>query len=133
MDQGFGLACIDMDSADLVSYRTGRLRFRQLPAGGDSEVDAWYNADGSWQTSPQPFAKYAACSATNAGSFADVVDSTVNTYGATITTGGGTYHIHAYCNGKEWTVEGGGTSSAVGSVQISASGTVRLIIRRRGW
>jgi len=35
---------------------------------------------------------------------AAVTDSTTNTWGAAITTGGGSNHVLAYCDGTNWTV-----------------------------
>lgn len=44
-----------------------------------------------------------ACSAETEGSMAAIVDSTTNTWGATI-SGGGTDHVMGYCDGTAWTV-----------------------------
>ncbi|MHB8272980.1 hypothetical protein [Bradyrhizobium sp.] len=64
---------------------------------------------------PEAFAGLAACTSSNAGTTADVTDSTTETFGATI-TGGGSFHVLAYCNGTSWTVAGGGVSPGGGTV-----------------
>jgi hypothetical protein len=46
------------------------------------------------------------CNAGNKGQVADVSDSTVRTWGAAITTGGGSYDVLARCGGTNWTVLG---------------------------
>jgi hypothetical protein len=43
------------------------------------------------------------CNSGNEGMWASVNDSTVNTWGSTI-TGGGSFHEPAYCDGTNWTV-----------------------------
>ena len=58
---------------------------------------------------PVAFSSLAACSSTTAGQTADVTDSTTNVFGATI-TGGGSFHVLAYCNGTNWSVAGGGSA-----------------------
>lgn len=58
------------------------------------------------QIPPQSFATLNAlipCNSTNEGTWASVNDSTVNTWGSTI-SGGGSYHEPAYCDGTNWTV-----------------------------
>jgi hypothetical protein len=44
-----------------------------------------------------------ACSAQTEGSLYAVIDSTANTFGSPI-SGGGPYHVKAYCNGSNWIV-----------------------------
>jgi len=59
-----------------------------------------------WSTAPAAtFAGLETCSATNAGAYASVTDSSVNTWGTTI-TGGGSNKVLAFCNGSNWTVAG---------------------------
>lgn len=66
-------------------------------------------ANASWgltQASvPRIFSTLAACSATLNGTTATVTDSTVNTWGTTI-TGGGANTVLAFCDGTTWTVYG---------------------------
>lgn len=64
-----------------------------------------YNAVVVRGNMPQAFSKLLTCSAALEGATAAVTDSTTNTWGATI-TGGSTNHVHAYCDGTNWTVEG---------------------------
>jgi hypothetical protein len=52
----------------------------------------------------QPFANLPACVAITEGYQASFTDSTTSTYGATI-TGGGSSHVHGYCNGTNWIVD----------------------------
>jgi hypothetical protein len=52
---------------------------------------------------PTVFANLPACGSTMEGTTATVIDSTVNTWGATV-TGGGSNHILTYCDGAQWTV-----------------------------
>lgn len=54
---------------------------------------------------PNTFATLAACAAGIKGQTATVTDSTVNTWGTTI-TGGGANNVLAFCNGTNWTVTG---------------------------
>lgn len=85
-----------------TTAKTGRMLFRQNSSG--TEFDAWYNPDGSWQMTAKHFSTLNTCNGTTEGSEAAVNDSTTNTYGGTI-TGGGTNHVHAYCNGTNWVVD----------------------------
>lgn len=70
---------------------------------GTAYFSKW-NPDSSYGLTPVTFATLTACSASNEGAQAAVKDSTVNTYGTTI-VGGGTNHVHAYCNGTNWVVD----------------------------
>jgi hypothetical protein len=45
-----------------------------------------------------------ACSSVNEGARASVTDATTNTWGATVTSGGGSTHVGIYCDGTNWTV-----------------------------
>jgi hypothetical protein len=45
-----------------------------------------------------------ACSSVNEGARASVTDATTNTWGATVTSGGGSTHVGLYCDGTNWTV-----------------------------
>jgi hypothetical protein len=56
------------------------------------------------------FSTLPSCGSTGApeGTRGSVTDSTTNSIGATI-TGGGSYHIAAYCNGTNWVVASGST------------------------
>lgn len=53
---------------------------------------------------PLPFANVVACSTALTGREQQISDSTVNTFGAAITTGGGTNKVTGTCNGTAWTV-----------------------------
>jgi hypothetical protein len=55
---------------------------------------------------PQPFATLPACSSAIEGSRADITNAPVNTWGAIVATGGGSYHVLVRCNGTNWTVLG---------------------------
>lgn len=55
------------------------------------------------QTSATTLAGLPACGATFWGAMQAIVDSTTNTWGATI-TGGGSFSVLAYCDGTNWTV-----------------------------
>jgi len=52
----------------------------------------------------QPFANLPACTSITEGYQATITDSSAISYGATI-TGGGTKHVHGYCNGTNWVVD----------------------------
>jgi hypothetical protein len=67
-------------------------------AGGPLAISAFAPA--------QPFANLPACSSAIEGARADITDSPVNTWGATVTTGGGSIHALLRCNGSNWTVLG---------------------------
>jgi len=49
------------------------------------------------------FSTLSTCNGTLEGAKAAVTDSTTNTWGATI-SGGGSFHVGAYCDGTNWTV-----------------------------
>lgn len=53
---------------------------------------------------PKPLGKLPPCNSGSEGTHGSVTDSTVSTYGSTI-TGGGSKHVPAYCNGKNWVVD----------------------------
>lgn len=72
-----------------------------------------------------PFASVAACSSSTEGQIADVTDSTTNLFGSTI-TGGGSFHVLAYCNGTNWTVAGGGVAPTSASFTASLGADVNL-------
>jgi hypothetical protein len=55
---------------------------------------------------PSVFANLASCGPSAEGQSFPVTDSTTNTPGATI-TGGGSFHVSAYCNGTNWIVAAG--------------------------
>ena len=44
------------------------------------------------------------CNSGNKGNYAEFTDSTTNTWGASITTGGGSYEVGGHCNGTNYTV-----------------------------
>jgi hypothetical protein len=55
---------------------------------------------------PQPviFANLPPCTGAIGGSLANITDSTVTTWGTSITTGGGSNMVLAYCDNNNWTV-----------------------------
>lgn len=55
------------------------------------------------KTLPVPFSRLGPCNANSEGTERPVNDSTTNAWGATI-TGGGKFHVKAYCDGTNWTV-----------------------------
>ena len=84
----------------------------------DSTYQLFYNSDGTtggWHeyflfdthgdliSLPVSFSALPACSSSIEGAMRPVTDSTVNTWGATV-TGGGSNHVEAYCDGTNWTV-----------------------------
>jgi hypothetical protein len=78
----------------------------------NNQVDDIYGGSYQWtgiiltsQLTPQPFSALVGCSTSTEGTQAAVNNSTVNTWGTTI-TGGGTNHVLAYCDGTTWTVAG---------------------------
>lgn len=52
---------------------------------------------------PQAFSSLPSCSTATEGNMAAVTDSSVNTWGTTV-TGGASNHVAAYCNGAAWVV-----------------------------
>lgn len=68
-----------------------------------------------FQTGAHTFAALPACTATYEGSEAAITDSTVTS--GTI-TGGGTNHVHAYCNGSAWSVSGGGGGGTTPPIKV---------------
>jgi hypothetical protein len=50
------------------------------------------------------FSGLATCNSGNEGATGAISDSTTATYGATV-TGGGSNHVHVYCNGTNWVVD----------------------------
>lgn len=58
----------------------------------------------SYQIGTNTFASLPTCNSGQEGTDAPVIDSTTNTWGATV-TGGGSNHVKAYCDGTNWTVE----------------------------
>lgn len=53
---------------------------------------------------PIPFAKLGPCNANTEGTTSPVIDSTTKVWGAVI-MGGGKFHVKAYCDGTNWTVD----------------------------
>jgi len=64
-----------------------------------------FDVAGAMRTRPVAFASAPACSSTTEGALLAISDSTVNSWGSTI-TGGGTNHVLAFCDGTSWTVAG---------------------------
>lgn len=64
-----------------------------------------YGFQGNFIIVPMAFASVTPCTATIKGALVSVTDSSVNTWGTTI-TGGGANPVLAYCNGTNWTVAG---------------------------
>jgi hypothetical protein len=58
---------------------------------------------GNVKRTPEIFASLPTCNAGTEGSINAVTDSSVNTWGSTV-TGGGANHVLAYCDGTNWTV-----------------------------
>ena len=56
------------------------------------------------KVSPVPFSKLGPCNANAEGTTSPVVDSTTKAWGAVI-SGGGAFHVKAYCDGTNWTVD----------------------------
>lgn len=53
---------------------------------------------------PETYVNSAACGSGSKGNLATITDSTVNTWGSAITTGGGSDIVFAFCNGTNYTV-----------------------------
>lgn len=62
-----------------------------------------FDKNGDLIAVPTTFASLPACNSAAEGASRPVTDSTVNTWGSTV-TGGGSYHVNAYCDGTSWTV-----------------------------
>ncbi len=69
------------------------------------------------QYPPGAFALLPACSSAGEGTHAEVMDSTTNSLGATI-TGGGTYKVAARCDGTNWTVEAASGVAGTGMTRV---------------
>lgn len=98
-----------------IAWNIPRQGYTQQKKGSMMQVGSkpicWGTGNGSTATGDvcfypiaQPFANLPACSAITEGYQASFTDSTTATYGATI-TGGGTNHVHGYCNGTNWVVD----------------------------
>ena len=61
---------------------------------------------GTIQTSTTTFAGLPACNSAREGTQRPIADALTNTWGSPITSGGGGYHVLAYCDGTDWTVIG---------------------------
>jgi len=90
-----------LDSAQLkgLCYNTGAV-----------DTSATFVISTCLQDTPSTLASIGTCNAGNEGATATVTNSTTNTIGAVI-TGGGSLHVLAYCNGTNWVVAGGSTTS----------------------
>ena len=56
---------------------------------------------------PMTYSSIGSCTSSplgNEGTMRPITDGNVNTWGATISSGGGSYHVLAYCDGTNWTV-----------------------------
>jgi hypothetical protein len=99
-DTGGSFAYLDNSSNATsagVSLSVGGTGFFSVRGDG---VDT---ANGILGTTTTAFASLPTCSSTYEGYMRAVTDSTVNTWGTTI-TGGGTNHVLAYCDGTSWNV-----------------------------
>ena len=76
---------------------------------GGTIAASYTNTDWTFQIptrlTPVAFSALPACAAGTEGEYAAINNSTVNTWGTTI-TGGGANHVLAYCDGTSWTVAG---------------------------
>jgi len=63
------------------------------------------DVSGDFGSVPTLFANLPACASGIEGMHRAVTDSTTNTWGATV-VGLGSFHVEAYCDGTNWTVEG---------------------------
>ena len=59
-----------------------------------------------FQTHPHAYSKITPCNSSNAGAQSVVSDATTNTWGATVSVGGGGDQVFVWCNGTNWTVIG---------------------------
>jgi hypothetical protein len=71
---------------------------------GTASPQATLDTAGQDRRKPVTFSTLTACSSTIEGETAAVTDSNTATWGATITAGGSTNHVLAYCDGTNWTV-----------------------------
>ena len=96
-EAGFFLQAFDQAGNELYHIdKNGYVKAAGLTANG--------NISGSTlQTAAAALSSFGACSSSNEGREAAIVDSTTNAWGATI-SGGGSYHVLGYCDGSAWTV-----------------------------
>lgn len=79
-------------------------KIRRAVAGSTSLSDlVAVDSIGRIQQATSVFSSLPACTSGVEGSMKPVTDSTVNTWGATV-TGGGSNHVLAYCDGSNWSV-----------------------------
>lgn len=113
-------------------YTVGMYRWTGSTFANENSVDYHDNINAALikaETSslvPQPFANVNGfCVTGYEGNMAAITDSSTATPGQTI-TGGGTFHVMAYCNGSFWTVASGappgGTTFLAQQFTICASG-----------
>ena len=89
-----------------------RLRFGATPNGSASAAIAGYmgagisgaNTIGYVQTVPNIIAALPTCNSGTEGAHAAVTDSSINTWGSNVASGGA-IHVGVYCNGSNWTIE----------------------------
>jgi hypothetical protein len=78
--------------------------FNINPINGTAAV-ATLDVNGTGRVAPGTLAAAGTCNAGSAGKYATINDSTVNTWGSTI-TGSGASTVLGFCNGTNWTVFG---------------------------
>jgi hypothetical protein len=103
------MACVHAGEDGSNVYQVGRYRWAGSGATQASTTDYLDYVNMSGLTSgnlniiPSAYSSLPACVSGTEGQLAPVTDSTVNTWGATI-SGGGTFHVLAYCDGTNWSV-----------------------------
>ncbi len=95
------------NASGFINWATGgnTEKMRLSAAGGLSVGTTNDPGSGVMQAKAQTFASLKACASAMEGSTAAVTDSSVNTWGSTV-TGSGANHVLAYCDGTNWTVMG---------------------------
>jgi hypothetical protein len=93
---------------------SGPPRFRlQVPTDVPSSILGLLN----FQIMSQTFYALPACSGMTEGTIRPILDATVTAQGATISGGGGTSHVLAYCNGSNWVVASGSPGGSLTTFQ----------------
>jgi predicted GH43/DUF377 family glycosyl hydrolase len=82
---------------------TMQVYFNSNGTGGGWHEYFLFDKNGNFMPIPVDFASLPACTSATEGATRPITNSTVNTWGSTI-TGGGTYHVQGYCDGTNWTV-----------------------------
>lgn len=83
---------------------TASIKFIGVWGRSVQDGPAFFTDQGYLLIAPTTYSGLPACTSNTEGGFYPIRDATVNTWGATISAGGGTNHVAAYCDGTNWTV-----------------------------